>query len=91
LADVLEALGNPGVVTLLQLIATATAETAEWLTDRRNRRAIPHRMERCHYVPVRNPEAEDGLWKLKGKRQVVYARAGMSLQEQLAAARRLKD
>jgi hypothetical protein len=61
---------------------------AEWLMDRKNRRAIPHRMERCHYVPSRNPDAEDTV-KLGGKRQTVYTKEGLSPSEQLAAARKL--
>jgi hypothetical protein len=48
---------------------------ADWLKDRRNRRVIPHRFEACGYVPVRNPDdARDGQWRIKGKRQTVYAR-----------------
>ena len=35
-----------------------------WLTDRKNRRVIPHRLETAGYVPVRNPGADDGLWKI---------------------------
>ena len=66
-----------------------SGEAAEWLMDRKNRRAIPHRMERCNYTPVRNPGADDGLWKLAGKRQTVYARVRLSLSEQMAAARKL--
>jgi hypothetical protein len=90
LADVLEALGNPDAVTLGQLIEKAVGgDAGDWLMDRRNRRAIPHRMERCRYVPVRNPDADDGLWKLEGKRQAVYAKASMSLREQIAAVRKL--
>jgi hypothetical protein len=42
-------------------------------------------MERCGYAAVRNPTAEDGLWRLQGKRQVVYARDDMDLGSQLAA------
>jgi hypothetical protein len=87
LADALDALGNPDVVTLQQLIANAPAETAEWLMDRRNRRAIPHRMERCRYMPVRNPDAADGLWKLKAGRQAIYAKVSLTPQEQLEAAK----
>jgi hypothetical protein len=89
LADVLEALGNPYAVTLPQLVATAMGEASDWLTDRRNRRAIPHRMERCGYTQVRNPDADDGRWKLQGKRQVIYAKANLSPRDQMAAARRL--
>jgi hypothetical protein len=58
-------LGSPEAVTLVQLIAKATGETVEGLMSRKNRRAIPHRMERCGYVPVRNPLAADGLWKVQ--------------------------
>ena len=31
----------------------------EWLIDRKNRRQIPHRLEACGYVQVRNNTAED--------------------------------
>jgi hypothetical protein len=89
LADVLDALGGPHAVTLEQLLTKASGEAAEWLMDRKNRRAIPHRMERCNYTPVRNPNADDGLWKLRDKRQAVYAKVGLSLREQMTAARKL--
>jgi hypothetical protein len=39
---------------------------AEWLTDRKNRRQIPYRLEKCGYIPVRKPAATDGLWKIHG-------------------------
>jgi hypothetical protein len=77
LADAIDALGNPDVLTVKQLTAVAMGESAEWLTDRRNRRALPHRLERCGYVSVRNPNAGDGLWKIKGARQAVYAKASL--------------
>ena len=86
----IDALGNPDALTLGQLIdhtAEIGAAAADWLMERKNRRAIPHRMERCDYVPVRNPDASDGLWKLKDKRQVIYAKARLSLRDQRAAAR----
>jgi hypothetical protein len=95
LADVLDTIGRespehvrPDTVTLAQLIEAATGtEVADWLLDRKNRRTIPHRMERCGYVPVRNPSTDDGTWRLQGRRQVVYARANLSLDAQLAAVR----
>jgi hypothetical protein len=92
LADVLDVLGNPAALTLAQLIecaVTKRAEAAEWLEERKNRRAIPHRMERCGYVPVRNPDAEDGLWKLQNRRQAIYAKAQLSPSDRIAVARRL--
>jgi hypothetical protein len=91
LADVLDKLGNPDVVTLTELIGAANGGTAEWLLDRRHRRALPHRLERCDYVSVRNPYAKDGLWKLQGARQVIYARADLSPQQREAAAQRRCD
>jgi hypothetical protein len=49
LADVLDLLGNPDAVTLLQVQNIAPADFAVWLKDRKNRRAIPHRFEQCGY------------------------------------------
>ena len=89
LADLLDKLKNPDAVTLAELITAANGEIAEWLLDRRNRRALPHRFERCGYISVRNPHAKDGLWKLKGARQVIYARATLEPRDREAAAQRL--
>jgi hypothetical protein len=44
-------------------------------------------MEPCGYTPVRNPDADDGLWKIGGKRQTVYAKITLGLRDQIAAAR----
>jgi hypothetical protein len=89
LADVIEAQGDPDALILRQLVTAATGEAAEWLSDRRSRRAIPHRLERCGYVSVRNPDRKDGLWKINGDRQIVYAKMSLSVQEQITAARKL--
>jgi hypothetical protein len=67
----------------------ANGEIAEWLLNRRNRRALPHRLERCGYVSVRNPDAGDGYWVIGGSRQPVYAKASLPQQDQLRAARKL--
>jgi hypothetical protein len=90
LADVLDKLGNPDAVTLAQLMANASGEMLDWLMERKNRRSIPHRLERCGYTPIRNPYApSDGLWKIQGVRQAVYGKAALSLREQIAAAQKL--
>lgn len=89
LADVLESLGQPKVVTVGTIADLAPQPFAEFLTDRRNSRRIPHRMEQCGYVPIRNPSAVDGLFKIKGKRCVVYARHDLSLRDQIYAAEQL--
>ena len=71
------------------IIINATEELAEWLRERKNRRAIPHRLERCGYIPVRNADAADGLFKVRGRRQAVYGRADLSIRDRLEAAARL--
>jgi hypothetical protein len=93
LADVLESLGNPSAVTLDLLLAQAKLRQesfAEWLQDRRNRRQIPHRLEGAGYEPVRNTTANDGLWAINGRRQVVYAKTVLPVRERIAAAARLR-
>jgi Family of unknown function (DUF5906) len=94
LDDVLDKLGNPPVVTIAKITAEADEQSFSWwLKDRKNRRLIPHRMESCGYVPVRNPNAADGLWKVPSggtsARMVIYGRAELTPQEQLDAALKL--
>jgi len=88
LADALDALGWPSAVTLAQVASHATSEDfAEWLHDRKNSRRIPHRMDDCGYVAVRNPDAPaDGLWKLGARRQVIYARKELMDRERAGSA-----
>jgi hypothetical protein len=45
-----------------------------WIRDRKNRRKIPHRLEKCGYIQVRNDDAKDGLCKINGARQAVYSK-----------------
>lgn len=85
LADALDRAGNPVVTTLVEIISNASPEFAAFLSDRKNSRKIPHRAEACGYVPIRNGDAKDGLWKINGRRQVVYAKAELSLREQREA------
>jgi hypothetical protein len=88
LADLLDKLGNPAAITLGQLRNGAERDLADWLGDRKNRRTIPHRLESCGYVPVRNPDADDGLWKIRGRRQAVYGKTAVPLRDRLAAVQR---
>jgi Bifunctional DNA primase/polymerase, N-terminal/Family of unknown function (DUF5906) len=92
LADTLDKLNNPAVVTIEQLVGVGDSYRtfAQWLQDRRNSRVIPHRFERCGYVRVINETAKsDGLWKLGGKRQAIYGRSDLSFRERCAAAQEL--
>jgi hypothetical protein len=90
MADRLEALGNPTVVTLDMLKVRANEDFKTWLCDRKNNRAILHRLEDCGYEAVRNPDASDGLWHISGKRQAVYGKRDRSLAEKLKASQGLK-
>jgi hypothetical protein len=74
LDDLLDLIGRPDVVTISRLAASADGSFAEWLRDRRNKRQIPHRLEDCGYLPVRNDTAKDGLWRINGRREAVLAR-----------------
>ena len=89
LADVIDTLGNPDALTVKQLVIMATGAIAEWLSERKSRRALPHRLERCGYVSVRNPDAKDGYWKIGDRRHPVYARRDLPSEDRLKAARRL--
>jgi hypothetical protein len=65
----------------------AGTEIWDWLVDRKNRRIIPHRIEQCGYIPVRNDAAKDGLFKLNGQRQAIYARDSLSIADRSRGAR----
>jgi uncharacterized protein DUF5906 len=92
LADAIDALGHPDAVTLIAIKNHATsAEFAEWLGDRKNSRKVPHRMEACGYRAMRNPDVADGLWKLGGKRQVIYVKESLSVRDGLIAAQTLTN
>ena len=99
LADVLDKMGTkigadgkpeivrPDATTLAAIMGSANGDIYDWLDDRKNRRAIPHRMEKCGYAPLRNDGADDGLWKVNGARQVIYTRSDLPLPDRFKAAR----
>jgi hypothetical protein len=92
LADALDELANPDATTLT-LVAIHTKDSGfhDWVKDRKNRRALPHRFEQCGYVPVRNDTANDGLWRINGRRQVIYAKDSLSVADRIRAARELTN
>ena len=92
LADTIDNLDNPDVLTIELLASNTTPEFEEWLRERRNRRIIPFQLENCGYVMVRNEaDKRDGQWKIGNKRQTVYAKAALSIKERCKAAQKLKD
>ncbi len=93
MADAIDRLGRPAALIVEELITRSefSGDCDTWLQDRKNRRAIPHRLEQCGYDRVGNPEASDGIWRINGRRLPVYARNQQSDREKLAAARALKE
>jgi Family of unknown function (DUF5906) len=93
LADVLDSLSNPDAVTLDQLVRAAAKaglhDANEFLCERKNRRAIPHRLEGCGYVAVRNSASAQGLWQIGSRRQAIYAKKALAVRDQIRAARQL--
>ena len=88
LADALDRLHEPDTVTLAEIAGVAIEPFNEWLLDRKNSRVVPHRLEECGYVAVRNTGARDGHWKVAGRRQVIYAKASLSQRDRIAAAQK---
>jgi hypothetical protein len=86
LADALDELTRPDICSLETVATSKTGAAMEWLHELKSRRAMPHRMERCGYVACRNPGTEDGLWRINGRRQVLYAKEQLSPEERLKAA-----
>lgn len=89
MADALDKLENPDAVTIEMVAEAAGGDFYDWLHERRNRRQIPHRFETAGYVPVRNEAAKDGLWKINGKRSVVYAKKDLSKRDRIEATNNL--
>jgi hypothetical protein len=95
LQDVLDNLENPDAITIGQIADKAPGgfdsySLADWLRDRKNRKAINHRLENCGYRAVNNPIAKDGLWRIGERRQMVYAKVSLSLGEQRNAVETLQ-
>jgi hypothetical protein len=85
LADALDELDRPDAVTVAMLLTTSRAASMPWLEN--SHRAIPHRLERCGYVAVSNPNAtSDGLWCINKRRQMIYVKATLTSVKKLEAA-----
>ena len=73
--DALDALDNPDAITIDWLITAASADLGAFLLDRKNRKAVAHRIMEAGYEMVRNDVAADGLWRIKGTRKSSMPRA----------------
>ena len=92
LADIFDHLLWPDAVTLDIIEARAKVLHEDfyfWLRDRRHRRQIPHQLESVEYEQVRNPNAQDGLWVIDGRRRAVYGKMSLPPRDRHAAAAKL--
>jgi hypothetical protein len=94
LQDALDKLGTPDAVTIEQIrnVTIDFDRDSLWhfLKDRTKRKVVSHRLENCGYLAVNNPAADDGLWRISGRRQAVYAKKALPLGTQLQAAEALQ-
>jgi hypothetical protein len=96
LADAIEALGNPGALTIgeVRSVPGIGTDLAELLSDRKARRTVPHSLERLGYTRCNNPDAKAGSqqhrWKIGEKNAYVYAKQDLSPVDRVKAARACK-
>jgi Bifunctional DNA primase/polymerase, N-terminal/Family of unknown function (DUF5906) len=89
IADVLDLIGNPPAITVERLIASAGSDLSEFLRERKNRKAASHKITAAGYEQVRNPTAEDGLWRIDGARKTVYAQTALPVPDRFKAAQQV--
>ena len=77
LAGLIEGLSNPEIVTLSDLIEEARRRQEfsiiDFLSSLKTRRQVQHRLQSAGYIIARNQDRKDGLWRVNGRRQMVYA------------------
>jgi hypothetical protein len=91
LADAIEAMKAPDALTLADIVASPGGASLDWLLERKSRRAMPFRFDRCGYVACRNPNSDDGRWKINDKNQTIYVKKTLPPQEQFRAAQKRRD
>ncbi len=89
LDDVLDQLRYPAAVCLLQIVGRADNEFAQRLKDRKYIGLIPSWFDKAGYERIKNPSSEQGLWRVGGKKQMIYAKKDLSYRDQISAAEEL--
>lgn len=89
---------RPAVFTIAELIRAAAHPDArgrfddalEMLQDKRQAKALSHKLARSGYKPVLNDaDTTKGLWRVGGRRVVIYGRADLPMGDRLDAAGKL--
>jgi hypothetical protein len=78
IAQCLESLGNPAVLTIEDLASQASSlglqELRSFLQERKNGKVVAHKLSALGYAKVRNPDREDGRFVASRKRLLtIYA------------------
>lgn len=81
IADALDLMGRPGAFTLDWLKAASTGELAGWLSEPKNRRIVPKRLEREGYEVFHNPDVDDGRWRIGPDKVIVYTDRKLTYRE----------
>jgi hypothetical protein len=103
LMDVLDAMGEPDFskpmpddirpdAILIEQVTRhpqCSAGLAAYFTDTKLARAWAHRLEAVGYVSVRNPAAQDNLWKIGPRRRMIYAKSELAPAQAQQAVRDL--
>jgi Family of unknown function (DUF5906) len=87
--DALDLLNNPAAITLDCLMTGATGDLALFIKERKNRKAVSHRIVSAGYEIIRNDAAKDGLWVVSGARKTIYAKKSLTVPERIKAAQQL--
>jgi hypothetical protein len=87
--DALDVLNNPPAITIESLLTGADPDLFGFLTERKNRKAISHRIIAAGYEVVRNDAAKDGLWVVSGARKTIYVKKSLTVPERIKAAQQL--
>jgi hypothetical protein len=86
LLDALDRLRNPDAVTVAEIVTAADGSLGAQLLDRRNSRLMASWFEMAGYVSVKNPNGGHNVWRVGGKRQVIYARQALNGVARVKAA-----
>ncbi len=82
---------KPEALCVPMIRKAASPSFVNWLDERKNWRAIPHRLESCGYTPVRNPRFKYNRWQYRNheghrKEEAIYSLKILSPRKRESAA-----
>lgn len=94
LAGVIRHLSQPDAVTLDEVRAAASfvhPDFSAWAKERKNVKALAHRLEEAGYAVTKNDTSADGRWWIGSQNVNIYTRRRNNGRERYAAALALRD